>query len=234
MLAGTNETSARDEVSGLTETLARRAVDRTVADRQSEFVAEIRRIVDATYDLIGRTGTVDPSLRDILRETQLSTQGFYRYFQSKDELLLLLLDDGRRQLASYLLHRIERATTPEGRLRAWIDGVLAQAKRPDAASRTRPFVVGEHRLAEAFPDEHQASVDLFVDQLAEVLGELPRPTRRRRGRTELRRDAQAIYELTFGVLHRHLLRRSVPTAAEVDHLVAFCLRGAGTEPRKDT
>jgi AcrR family transcriptional regulator len=212
-------------VTGLTEELARRAVDRTVAERQGEYVAEMRRIVAATYQLIARTGSLEPSLREILRETGLSTQGFYRFFQSKDELLLLLLDDGRRQLASYLFHRIDRATTPEGGLRAWVEGVLAQAKQPEAALRTRPFVAGEHRLAEAFPDEHRACVDLFVDQLTEVLESAPARPRKRRA--DLRRDAQAIYELTFGALHRHLLRGTVPTAAEIDHLVAFSLRGAG-------
>ncbi len=38
----------------------------------------MRRIVDATYELIERTGSLDPSLRDILAHTGLSTQAFYR------------------------------------------------------------------------------------------------------------------------------------------------------------
>ena len=37
-------------------------------DRQAEYVDEMQRIVDATYGLIERTGGLDPSLRDILRE----------------------------------------------------------------------------------------------------------------------------------------------------------------------
>ena len=79
-------------------TLAQRAVDRSLGDRRTQYADEIQRVLEATYDLIERTGDVDPSLREILAETGLSTQAFYRYFQSKDELMLLLLDDGRRQL----------------------------------------------------------------------------------------------------------------------------------------
>src|SRR3954464_11807351 len=136
----------------LTHTLARRAVDRSVAPRHDAYASEIRRIVDATYELIERTGQVSPSMRDILAATKLSTQGFYRYFQSKDELLLLLLDDGRRKLLAYLEHRMVKVPPPQ-RVRAWIQGVLAQAAHPGAAARTRPFLAHQDRLAELFPDE---------------------------------------------------------------------------------
>jgi AcrR family transcriptional regulator len=210
-------------VSSLSEEFASRALERTIAERRDEYVQEIQRIVDATYRVIERTDQVDPSLRDVLKEAKLSTQGFYRYFQSKDELLLLLLDDGRRRLLSYLEHRMDRATTPEGRVRAWVEGVLAQASRPDAASRTRPFLANQDRLAAAYPEEQQRSVDALVDLLAATVSDL-RPGRRR---DTARRDAEAIYHLAFGVLHVALRRGEAPSAAETEHLVRFCLQGLG-------
>ena len=100
----------------------------------------MRRIVDRTLALIERTGSVDPSLREILAETGLSTQAFYRHFRSKDELLLVLLDDGRRQLVSYLGHRMAAVDDPREKVGAWVRGVLAQGMNEPAASRTRPFV----------------------------------------------------------------------------------------------
>ena len=208
-------------VSSLSEEFASRAIERTVAERRAEYVEEIQRIVDATYRVIERTGDVDPSLRDVLKECTLSTQGFYRYFQSKDELLLLLLDDGRRRLLGYLEHRMGAAGTAEGRVRAWVEGVLAQASRPDAASRTRPFLVNQDRLAEAFPEEQQRSIDALLDLLADAVTEL-RPGRRR---DTARRDAEAVYHLAFGALHAALRRGTAPTAAETEHLVRFCLQG---------
>jgi AcrR family transcriptional regulator len=210
----------------LTETLARRAVERSVADRQSEYLQEIQRIVEATYGLIERSGSVDPSLRDILRETGLSTQAFYRYFQSKDELLLLLLDDGRCRLVGYLEHRMASAATPEDQVRAWIEGVLAQATHPEAASRTRPFVANQDRLAEAFPEEHQASIDLLIGLLAGAIEKIPDgATGKTRRRNEARADATATYHLAFGMLHSHLTYRTQPRAAQIDHLVRFSLSG---------
>ena len=225
----------------LTETMARRAVERAVADRHESYAAEIQRIVEATYDLIERTGDVDPSLRDVLRETGLSTQAFYRYFTTKDELLLVLLDDGRRRLLGYLEHRIARFEAPEDRLRAWVEGVLAQAAEPAAAARTRPFVANQDRLAERFPEEQQVSVDLLVGQVGALLDAVRGETETEDGdggddgdggggggggaTRESQRDATAAYRLVFAALHAHLAHRTTPTAPEMDHLVGFITGG---------
>jgi AcrR family transcriptional regulator len=199
-------------------TLAQRAVDRSLGDRRTQYADEIQRVLEATYDLIERTGKVDPSLREILTETGLSTQAFYRYFQSKDELFLLLLDDGRRRLVATLERRMQRVSTPDARVRAWIEGVLAQATDVRAAGRTRPFVTDQDRLAEAFPREQQASIDLLVDLLASTIVSL-------HGRANARDDAVVVYRAVFATLRDHLIHGTRPTAAETDHLVRFCLQG---------
>jgi len=211
-------------MANLSDALARRAAERALATREASYAAEMRRVIEATYRVIERTGSFDPTLREILRESGLSTQAFYRYFKSKDELLLVLLDDGRRQLVGYLEHRMARAGTARDKVRAWIEGVLAQAIDPGAASRTRPFLVNQDRFTEAFPEEQQASVDLLLGLLAGALGELSRDEGRR---SEIRRDAEAIYQLAFGTLHTHLTRRTQPSRPEIDHLVRFALRAVG-------
>lgn len=205
----------------LSDAVARRSLERSMAQRHESYVQEVQRVVDATYRVIARTGGLDPTLRDILRESRLSTQAFYKHFRSKDELMLVLLDDGRRRLVGYLAHRMDKAATPEGRVRAWMEGVLAQAADPQVAARTRPFLAHQDRLAEQFPEEQQQSVDLLVGLLTESLEGL--------GRTRLgaRRDAEALYHLAFGTLHAHLVRGTRPAAAEIDHLVQFGLKGVG-------
>lgn len=214
-------------MESLSESLAQRSVERSVADRRAAYAAEIGRIVDATYRVIQRTGSLDPTLRDILRESRLSTQAFYKHFRSKDELLLLLLDDGRRKLLGYLEHRMDKASTPVARIRAWIEGVLAQAANEDAAARTRPFLANRDRLAERFPAEQQASVDVLVDLLERSIENLPA---KRGEKRRPRRDAQAIYDVTFGALHAYITHGTRPKPAEVDHLVGFCLGAVGARP----
>jgi len=206
--------------------LARRAVERAVADKERELAEEMRRIVEATFELVERTGDVDPSMRQILAHTGLSTQAFYRHFLSKDELMLALLDDGRRRLVASLERRMEKASTPATRVQAWIEGVLAQAADPTAAARTRPFLAGEARLAEMFPQEHRASVDLLVDLLIAPIAALV-GTGRDAEPTRVRRHAHAVYRLTFATLHDHLIERAKPTRATVEHVVTFALGGIG-------
>lgn len=211
-------------MESLTDTLARRSVERSFADRRATYAEEIRRIVDATYRVIRETGGVDPTLRDILSESGLSTQSFYKHFRSKDELMLLLLDDGRRKLVGYLSHRMDKASTPAAKIRAWIEGVLHQAADPEAAARTRPFVAGRDRLAEQFPAQQQASVDLLVGLLAETIAAAPGAKGETKGSNDrARRDAEAIYDLAFAALHRHLTHGTKPSAKDVEHLVRFCV-----------
>ena len=211
----------------LTEAVARRSLERSMAQRHQSYVDEVQAVVDATYRVIARTGSFDPKLRDILVESGLSTQAFYKHFRSKDELILVLLDDGRRQLVGYLSHRMEKAPNPAGKIRAWIEGVLAQAADPDVAARTRPFLAHQDRLADQFPHEQQESIDLLVGLLSEAIETLPGA----RNRAAAERDARAVYQLAMGTLHHHIRHGTRPGPAEIDHLVQFSLRGVGAPAR---
>ena len=205
------------------EHLADRAVERTVAGRRVEYGQEMRRIVDSTFSLIERTSSLEPSMREILAETGLSTQAFYRYFASKDELMLALLDEGRRRLVETLQRRMSRSNDPSGQIRAWIEGVVAQAGNAAAAARTRPWVLSEQRLAELFPQQQHTSVELLLDLLSEPIERL-QGTKCRQV-LDTTRAASMVYQLTFAVLRSHLVARTKPDARETEVLVAFCLRG---------
>jgi AcrR family transcriptional regulator len=206
------------------EHLAGRAVERTVAGRRAEYEAEMRRIVDTTFSLIERSGSLDPSMREILAESGLSTQAFYRYFSSKDELMLALLDEGRRRLVDTLERRMARGASPTEQVRAWIEGVLAQAANSTAATRTRPWMLNEQRLAERFPQEQQASVERLVDLLRKPLAQMTGAGKRKP--PDLGPTAAMVYLLVFAVLRTHLVAGTKPASREVDALVGFCLRGA--------
>jgi AcrR family transcriptional regulator len=199
------------------EPLISRTVSRSLAGRRASYADEVQRIVDATYQVIERTGSLDPTMRDILRQSGLSTQAFYRHFRSKDELLVALLDDGRRRLVGYLEHRMAKAASPAGQVRAWIEGVLAQSADHQAAARTRPFLANQDRLADQYPSEQQESADLLIHLLADPLTALAPSASPER----LRMDAVSIYHLVFGTLHQHLRHGTAPDPAEVDQLVAF-------------
>ena len=149
-------------------------------------------------------------------------QGWLRVMQ-QHEFLLAVLDDGVRELVSYLEHRIRGADGARARTRRWVEGVLAQALDPEAAQATRPFVIPQARLSERFPDEVARCADQLAAPLREVIeagrasGELPG--------ADPGRDASAIYDLAMGWLQRALLESGAPSRADADHVLAFAMHG---------
>jgi AcrR family transcriptional regulator len=201
--------------------VAARSARRALARREASHDEAVRKLVDASFALIRETGSLEPSVASIVERAGLSNQAFYRHFHSKDELLLGVLDEGFRLLASYLAHRVERADGAEAKIRTWIGGVLEQALQGEAAAATRPFAVSRARLSELFPDEVEASERELCAPLRDALaqavasGELPGADRVR--------DADAIYTLAIGWVQRKLSQREPATRAEADHLIEFAL-----------
>jgi len=205
--------------------LVDRAISRAISAHRRTAAQDIDRIIEATYRVVERQGTVDPKLRDILDEAGLSTEAFYRHFHSKDELMLVLLGDGRHRLAGYLGHRMDKAGDPLGRIRAWIEGVLAQAVDSGAASRTRPFLANLSRLTERFPEEQRLSVRSLVTLLDEALAAASEA--QEITTTDPARDALAVYQLVISVMEAHILAGTKPAPGDIEHLVGFCLRALG-------
>jgi len=198
--------------------VAERVASRALAARQEAYTDEVRRLVDAGYAVLRRTGGLEPRVTDVVREAGLSNQAFYRHFRGKDELLLAILDDGQRQLVGYLEHRLAGVEPGAPQVRAWIEGVLEQARNRSAAENTRPFALGSARLADQFPEEMARSRKSVVAPLrAAVTAAGGDPER----------DTEAVYQLTMGTMNDALVRRVPPSKADVAHVVEFALAGIG-------
>jgi AcrR family transcriptional regulator len=195
--------------------VAHRIAEAGVETRLIGYAEEVRRLIDAAYATMRASGSIDPSVRDIVRASGLSNQTFYRHFRSKDALLHAVLADGQDRLVATIEKRSARADGPEGRVRAWIEAVLDQARRAEAAENTRPFAVNGPRLADRFPEQSAQSAEAVIAPLRAAIAEL--------GGDE--RDARAVYELAMGTMNRHLVARTQPTRRDGSHLVTFALAG---------
>ena len=182
---------------------------RTLRDRSDAYAGEIRRLLDATYAVMRRTGELDPRVSDIVAEAGLSNQAFYRHFPSKDELLVAVLADGQRRLVATLDERMRDAAPGAPRVRAWVEVVLAQARRPAAAANTRPFAINGLRLADRYPAEWGASRDELIAPLRAAIDEAG-------GDPD---DAELVYHLAMGTMQDALVRRQPPTDADVTRVV---------------
>lgn len=203
--------------------VADRSVARSLEQKRRSYAAEVRKLIDASFERVRETGCLEPTVGEIVRAAGLSNKAFYRHFRSKDELLLAVLDDGIRRLGNTLQDRMAAADSPLGQVRAWIGGLLDQALHPDAASATRPFARSRPRLAELFPapvlDTERQLTERLRDAIAAASesGELES--------VDAERDAAAIYQLAMGWVERSLAATTPPDRGDAQHLTEFCLRG---------
>ena len=194
--------------------IAEAVAARTLRGRSDAYADEIRRLLDATYAVMRRSGDDDPRVSDIVRESGLSNQAFYRHFRGKDELLVALLADGQRQLVETLTARLATVSPGEPQVRAWVEVLLAQAQHTSAAANTRPFAINGLRLADRFPAEWNASREQLLAPLRVALVEAG-------GDAE---DAPLVYHLAMGAMQDALVRRDVPSDADVARVVDAALK----------
>ena len=200
--------------------VAGRIVRRTLAKREDQYASEVRRLLDAALEVIRRCGTSSrPRVADIVAEAGLSNEAFYRHFRSKDALVTAILEDGAERLRSYLDHQLAKESTPEGQVRRWVRGVLAQADR-DIAATTLAVLWNASALGGGpAAGRHFASAPLS-SLLHEPFAAL--------GSTAPELDAALAAHATLGLLSDCLWRQVQPTRAELEpcHLV-LPARGGG-------
>ena len=191
---------------------------RTLRDRSGAYATEIRRLLDATYAVMRRTGDDDPRVSDIVGEAGLSNQAFYRHFRGKDELLVAVLADGQRRLVTTLTAHMEQVPPGAARVRAWVEVVLAQAQHQGAAANTRPFAINGLRLADRFPAEWSASRDELLVPLRVALAEAG-------GDPD---DAPLVYYLAMGTMQDALVRHETPSPDDVARVVHAAMKVSST------
>ena len=200
---------------------AQRSVDRALDARRATYEGEVERLVEAALGCIRESGRLSPKVSDLVRISGLSNKAFYRHFRSRDELLVAVLDRGRRLLAGYLEHRMQGESDPRARVEAWLDGMTRQALDTRAALATRPFVLSRNSLAEQFPDEIRASEARVTAPLRAALaaardaGVFPD--------VDAQRDAELLYDLSMGWLQRQLSSTTPAAVEDARHLIEFAL-----------
>lgn len=191
------------------------AVHRALDRRQRQATAEVERILAAAVTVLERVAPEEPRVSDIVAEAGSSNKAFYRYFAGKDELFQAVMERGVAIVMSYLQHQLAKQSTPAGQVAAWIRGTVAQVSDPHLLSLSR--AASTHlRVAGVSDDEILRPLrDLLTEPVAAL------------GSPDPRRDADTVFTCTLATMRRHLGGAAHPKRADIDHLVAFCLRGLG-------
>nr|CRL69566.1 transcriptional regulator [Mycolicibacterium komanii] len=142
-----------------------RAVERSAAvQRSRERIAQqVRQMLDAARTLIGAKGD-DFTTQELAAEAGVALQTFYRYFASKDELILAVIGDAMTEAVERWKAGAEELPDPLARLRYFITSTLERLDGDTHDAAMSRFVVSTRwRLHRQFPKELAEAEKPFVD-----------------------------------------------------------------------
>jgi len=92
-----------------------------VTRRNSQYQKRLSSILQAASKVIAKEGFEGASVREVAARAKIGLSGIYYYFRNKDELLYLLQRHTFETLIESLLLKLEKAKTPEERLKAVVE-----------------------------------------------------------------------------------------------------------------
>jgi AcrR family transcriptional regulator len=214
-------TSSPEPTDEFTEDVISRTAWSSLARRRANSEAEVRRILDAGLGLMRGSGR-SPTVSDIVTSARVSREAFYRYFRSKDDLVLAIMEAGARRFVGYLTHQMAKAGNPEEQVSLWVAGIMSQAGNSEVARTTRSVIRNQSRLADFPRVEATATRQAVADLVVRPLREL--------GSTDAARDAATICDAAMGRMEHFLWRQVEPSEQDIRHLADFCLRAV--DPRR--
>ena len=200
----------------------------TTALAEDVHTDEVERILTAAVRVMERVAPAAPKVSDIIAEAGTCNKTFYRHFTSKDDLILAVVRRGTARVAAGLAADMSREARPEDQVATWVSGLLAQITDP------RLFTLCHATMAQmSAPAQNRLNPDSVIgpegtDTMAMApLRDLLSAPLQQMGRSDPERDADAVFDVTMGTLRRHIGSGHRPPAADVEHLVGFCLGGIG-------
>jgi AcrR family transcriptional regulator len=171
---------------------------------KTEVTASQRgRVMQAMVERVGEVGYAETNVREILGRAGVSRKTFYELYATKDDCLFAIYDEAAQCLRGAVRSAFERGVTPQERLDAVTDSVLAWVDAEPQLARLclvevpSSGVEGQRRLT--------ATLSWLSSTMADVLGDLDLP--------------EALPELLVGGAHQMIVHRLVNGGA--DHVPAL-------------
>lgn len=143
--------------------------DNIQVKKKETVIRNLSRIFDAALKISNEKGFQAMSMRDFSKETGLSMGALYSYFASKDELLDMILRQGRKLVLRILTRNIQSIDDPVAKLETAIriHVYLSEALQP-----WFHFSFMEAKNMNALEKEKTVASELHTDQIfADILTE---------------------------------------------------------------
>nr|WP_090343565.1 TetR/AcrR family transcriptional regulator [Mycolicibacterium malmesburyense] len=196
--------------------------------RSRERIAQqVRQMLDAARTLIGAKGD-DFTTQELAAEAGVALQTFYRYFASKDELILAVIGDAMTEAVERWQAAAEELPDPLSRLRFFITSTLERLDGDTHDAAMSRFVVSTRwRLHRQFPKELAEAEKPFVDLVRAEVTAAREAGLLNPGDPEW--DSWLMTELVRSVYHYYAFADHVEGELDVvkDQLWRFCITALG-------
>ena len=144
-----------------------RAVERSAAVQRSRLriAQQVRQMLDAARRLIDTKGD-EFTTQELCAEAGVALQTFYRYFASKDELLLAVIGDAMTDACERWAAAAAELPDPLARLRYYLTSTLEPLDGAGVDAATARFIVSTRwQLHRNYAEELAEAEKPFVDLL---------------------------------------------------------------------
>jgi AcrR family transcriptional regulator len=205
----------------------RQSMQRSLQSARARAHARSQRFVAAATQLLQEKGNTDFTVQDVVDRSRMSIRTFYKYFRSKDDLLVALYETVVAQKAvPRLRKRIEKSKDPSLRLRAYIEALVDLTTKTGQPLAARTLVNYQNRLAESRPEDLAAAMKPQFDLLVELIADIARTRPLRRDLT-VEKAARLTHYAVQAAVHGRALGTEGAFDVTARTIWEFCLAGMG-------
>lgn len=208
----------------------RQSMHRSLQSARARAHARSHRFVTAAIQLLQEKGSTDFTVQDVVERSRMSIRTFYKYFASKDDLLVAVFETIVGQDAVPRLKRsIAKFKDPLARLRAYIETLVELGDRTEVRA-ARTLTNYEYRLAETRPADLDRAMRPQFELLRELIQDVARTRPLRRDLT-IETAARLTHYTVLAAVHNRV--RGSEGAADVPAraIYQYCLAGLGFDAK---
>jgi len=144
------------------------SVERSLTSARERAQDRSDRFVAAAMELMEERGTIDFTVQEVIDRAHMSIRTFYKFFASKDDLLVAVHDTIlATEVVPRLRRRCEGVTDPVERVRAYIEGLYDLTADRNPVSRA--LSTFRNRLTETRPGDLEQTMRPQIELVVELV-----------------------------------------------------------------
>jgi AcrR family transcriptional regulator len=216
-------------VSGLDDEIIpawqRQSMQRSLRSAHARAHARSDRFVAAATRLLQEKGSTDFTVQDVVDRSKMSIRTFYKYFASKEDLLVAVYETVvAREAVPRLRKRIEKFRDPMLRLRAYVEGLVELTAKTGPVGRM--LINYQNRLAESRPADLATAMKPQFALLVELISDIARARPLRRDLT-VETAARLTHYTVLAAVHGRALGSEGAVDIPARTVWQFCVSGMG-------